>query len=113
MDLAELQAAVWSWTMSTFGTEASSHLSLLKAMEELGELSGAYLARTEHRKDTSQVDVREKVIDGVADTIIALTVFCVREDIDLQQVLESTLRELLEREYERLGRESSRDDYGR
>lgn len=99
MELRQLQAEVAQWTTKNFGAEAPSYLALIKVQEELGELAGAYMGRMERRVGKSYTDQQEKVRHEVADIVIALTVFCVREKLPLEHVVEEVWCEVRQRTF--------------
>lgn len=99
MNLAELQERVREWNAKNFPGDRPSHLALIKVMEELGELAGHYIGRLEHRDGKKLVDHRAGIEDGVADVVIALCVFCVREKIDLSTMVDQTWDEVSKRTF--------------
>lgn len=98
MEISELQKEVVDWNTRNFPIEPS-YLALLKAMEELGELAGHYVRRREQRIGEKQTDHQAGVEDGVADVIIALSVFCHREKIDLAATVNRVWGEVSKRKY--------------
>ncbi len=99
MDIEQLQREVGIWTRKNFG-DAPSIRALVKVMEELGELAGGYIGRIEHRKGKPPADCESKVKDAVADVLIALCVFCERENIDLNEMVERVWTEVSQRVFE-------------
>jgi hypothetical protein len=98
MDIATLQQKVKKWNDGNF-PEKPSYFALIKVMEELGELAGHYIGRTEHRIGKKVVDHQAGIEDGVADVVIALCVFCVRERIDLSTMVERAWGEVSQRTF--------------
>jgi len=78
MDLEKLQEHIKNWDESHFPS-VPSQLALIKIMEELGELASHYVDRTEERVDKPKIDHQTGIEDAVADVLISLSVFCVRE----------------------------------
>lgn len=103
-----LQEKVRVWAFRNFGKDAPSHLSAIKIMEELGELAGHYIRRLEHRAG-DDLDHEAGIRDSVGDIVIALTVFCVRENIDLLEAVETAWGEVSQRNYDLRGNYANQD----
>ena len=86
------------WVACNFGPHPAWH-SLLGIVEEVGELSHAYLKR-EQRIRTNQ-NHNEAIRDAVADIVIYLADFCTTEGIDLGDQVDSTWREVRKRDWKR------------
>lgn len=98
MDIKSFQERVREFTRSRF-PNAPSHLALIKVQEEVGELAAHYIGRIEERVGKEPCDHQAGVEDSVADIVIALAVFCCRERIDLDAVLEKVWGEVSQRKF--------------
>jgi NTP pyrophosphatase (non-canonical NTP hydrolase) len=87
-DFAQLGVEVNRWATRNFGADRPSNSILLGVMEELGELSHAYLKREQGIRTTEDHDAA--IVDAVADIVIYLADFCAVEGIDLQHAVEET-----------------------
>jgi NTP pyrophosphatase (non-canonical NTP hydrolase) len=98
MRLAELQSEVEAWTDHNFGhVKGQPALALLKTLEELGELAHHYVTA----EDGVRVgeDHEAGKVDAVGDVVIALTVFCVRSGIDLENAVLDTWAKVSKRDW--------------
>ena len=68
-------------------------------MEELGELASHYIHRIEQRVGKEITNPEDGIKDAVADVVISLTVFCVREGIDLSKMVELVWAEVSKRQF--------------
>jgi hypothetical protein len=98
MDLKTLQEKIRNWNGEKFPT-APSYLALIKFYEEAGELARHYVGRVEHRVGKTEVDHQAGIEDAVGDIVIALTVFCERERIDLATMVEIVWSEVSKRTF--------------
>lgn len=98
MNINDLQSGIKNWSTSNF-PQAPSYLALIKVQEELGELAGHYVGRLEERVGKTPVNHQAGIEDGVADVLIALCVFCVREHLDLNTLTEKTWAEVSKRSF--------------
>ncbi len=98
MDIKVLQDKIENWSTSRFPS-APSYLALIKVMEELGELAGHFIGRLEQRVGKAPVDHQAGVEDSVADVLIALSVFCVREKLDLSRLTDQVWNEVSQRTF--------------
>ncbi len=99
MEIAQLQNEIRIWNTKHF-PEISSNLALIKILEELGEIANHYLRRIEHRAGIcATIDHTEGIKDGVADVLISLLIFCIRENIDLDEQVRNTWEEVSKRTY--------------
>lgn len=96
MELKTLQDNIASWEKKNF-PDAPSYLSLIKIMEELGELAAHYIGRIEERVGKPPEDHKAGMDDAVADIVISLSVFCVREGIDLDSMVQNVWAEVSKR----------------
>ena len=99
LNIGDISAEVAEWTTEKFGEHTPSYLSLIKAVEELGELAGAYIRRIESR-DGRDYATQAEINDGVADVVITLMVFCAREGIDFNSTLLDTWQKVRPRNFE-------------
>jgi len=99
LNIKELQNSVEKWNIRNFGVDKPSYMALLKIQEELGETSAHYIGRTEHRVGKAIVDHNAGIIDGVADILISLCVFCSREHINLDDSVTKVWDEVSKRSF--------------
>lgn len=71
---------------------------LLGVVEEVGELSHAYLKRAQGIRGDDQTH-EAKAKDAVGDVLIYLADFCSRMDFDLQQILDETWGAVKQRDW--------------
>jgi NTP pyrophosphatase (non-canonical NTP hydrolase) len=95
--IRELQQLHGEWADRNFPT-APSWQPLLGMVEEVGEISHAYLKRAQEIRYTSE-EADLKLRDGCADLFIFLLDFTRREGWDLQEIIEETLTEVLQRDW--------------
>jgi NTP pyrophosphatase (non-canonical NTP hydrolase) len=100
VNINKLQMETEVWADVQFGKDAPSYLSLIKLQEELGELASHYIGRLERREGKISTKDSAGIVDGVADILITLCVFCNREGIDLQESVIETWGRVSKRKYE-------------
>lgn len=98
----KLQQEHRRWAEHNFPHSQPYH-PLLGALEELGELAHAHLKSEQGIRGTRQ-ELREKKIDAVADVIIFLADYCSKNNIDMQQAVESTWNEVKKRDWQKNNR---------
>lgn len=99
MNFHQLQLEVGNWSINNFGHQPSWR-PLLGVQEEVGELSHAYLKRSQGiRKSTS--DWQAEMEDAVADILIYLADFCSIECISMQRVVEETWEKVRQRDWKK------------
>lgn len=98
MEIRELQEQVMVWNEKRF-PKADSWKALIKIGEEKGELDGHYLGRYEQRVGKETIDHEAGIKDSVADALVAMCVFCVRENIDLETEVIKVLEVINKRSY--------------
>lgn len=96
MELKKLQEAIHNWNGERF-PNAPSYLALIKVAEELGELAGHYIGRIEQRVGKPEANHNRGIKDAVGDVVISLCVFCEREGLDLEAIVETTWAEVSQR----------------
>lgn len=84
--LRTLQSEQEEWAMENFGPQPS-YLSLLGAMEELGELSHAHLKAVQRIRQTDAARSKELKEDAIGDIIVFLAGYCNGEGIDLEEAV--------------------------
>ncbi len=98
MEIKRLQMEIERWEEDRF-PDAPSYLALIKVMEELGELASHYIHRIERRVGKEVANPEDGIKDSVADIVISLTVFCVREGIDLNKMVDEVWIEVSQRQF--------------
>jgi len=93
-----LQREVEEWSRKNFGNQPS-HLPLLGAVEEIGELAHAHL-KAEQNIRTNE-DHSAAKIDAVADAVIYLADYCAREHIDMQSAVTRTWGKVRQRDWKK------------
>jgi NTP pyrophosphatase (non-canonical NTP hydrolase) len=88
MNFRALQLEVDDWASKNFGVTRPPWHQILGAVEEIGELSHAYLKREQKIRGTYE-EHTAAISDAVADVIIFLANFCCTADIDLQETVEA------------------------
>lgn len=83
-----LQTEVGLWATRNFGNDRDGKSILLGVMEEVGELSHAYLKREQGIRTNENHDAN--IEDAVADIVIYLADFCAVEGLDFQDAVEGT-----------------------
>lgn len=106
MKLDELQQKIGQWQQKNFG-DAPSYLALIKVMEELGELASHYIGRIEHRVGKPLVDHQAEIEDAAADVVISLCVFCYRDGIDLNSMVEIVWELVSKRKFDKVYQEAT------
>ena len=96
MELEDLQKEIHNWNGEKFPT-APSYLALLKVGEEYGELNSHYIGRIEQRVGKAPVDHQAGIEDAVGDIVISLAVFCEREHLDMDSIVERVWAEVSSR----------------
>jgi NTP pyrophosphatase (non-canonical NTP hydrolase) len=94
--LRQLQKEHAQWMRHNFGSP-SAWMTVLGAVEELGELAGAYLKKAEGIRITEDYDATMK--DAVGDIVIFLAGFCSLMSFDLQEVIMETWDVVKQRDY--------------
>lgn len=94
--IRDIQEQIKEWAEGNFGT-CPAWQPLLGLQEEVGELSHAYLKRSQAIKLHENHD--ENIKDAVGDIFIFLCNFCNREGLDLQSIVEKTWGEVKQRDY--------------
>jgi NTP pyrophosphatase (non-canonical NTP hydrolase) len=97
MNLLKLQNEVKEWADSNFEKHGNT-LSLLGAMEELGELAHAHLKGIQGIRHTPE-EIIELKRDAVADIIVYLADYCATENIDLEKTLQDTWSKVSKRNW--------------
>lgn len=98
MNLKDFQKQHHEWQVKNFG-QAPPWQLILGAMEELGELSHAYLKCSQGiRIDESH---RENIIDAVGDIVIYLSGLCSTMDIDLEKAITETWAKVRQRDWKK------------
>jgi len=97
--IGALQEEVKEWQYKTFGQVVPSYLALIKLYEESGELAHHYIRRIERRVGAKPEDAEAGIRDAVADVLITLMGFCVREGVDLSQITQEVWAEVQYRAY--------------
>ena len=85
------------WSERNFGPHPAWH-PLLGLVEEVGELSHAYLKREQGIRGTKE-EHDEAIRDAVADAIIFLCDFCTCEGIDLECQVSATWEQVKKRNW--------------
>jgi NTP pyrophosphatase (non-canonical NTP hydrolase) len=98
MDFRALQLEVDEWASKNFGVTRPPWHQILGAVEEIGELSHAYLKREQKIRGTYD-EHTAAISDAVADVIIFLANFCCTADIDLQETVESVWKRVKQRDW--------------
>lgn len=98
MELQKLQAEVKPWVDHNFGPHPS-YRPLFGAMEELGELSHAFLKKEENIRVSEDHDALMK--NSVADIIIFLADFCNSMNYDLSDLVQKTWNSVKQRDWKR------------
>lgn len=99
MNFSQLQLEVLNWSINNFGNQPSWK-PLLGVQEEVGELSHAYLKRSQGIRKSDTV-WRAEMEDAVADIIIYLADFCSKEAISMQEVVEETWSRVSKRDWKK------------
>jgi NTP pyrophosphatase (non-canonical NTP hydrolase) len=98
LSLRQLQAEQAAWSARNFGENRPSHWPLLGAIEELGELAHAHL-KGEQGIRYNEVQVRAKQWDALGDIIIYLLDYANLNNIDLQDAIYLTWKEVKKRDW--------------
>ena len=96
MTIEEIQQEVAAWVSHNFPNHHSWH-PILGMQEELGELSHAYLKRTQGVRTTENHDAA--IEDAVGDLLIYLLDFCNTQGIDARDVLHRTWLQVRKRDW--------------
>jgi len=84
-NITEMEVIRWG-TARGIIKNSDSKTQLLKAFSEMGELSDAI-----NKRD------REKIIDGIGDVLVCLTMVAAIEDLDLKKCFEAAYDEIKNR----------------
>jgi len=95
-DLKQFQREHLEWSLRNFGNQPAVN-PLLGVVEEVGELSHAFLKQQQGIRNAE--NLRAKEIDAVADIVIFLTDYCNRRSIDLDAALEATWTQVKARDW--------------
>lgn len=96
--LRKLQAESREWQIKNFG-KVPAWQPLLIVMEELGELSHAYIKREQGIRMSENHEANMK--DAVADVVIGIASFCAAEGIDLESEVEKTWALVKQRDWKK------------
>ncbi len=96
MLLSDIQEEMKPWLRHNFG-DRPAWQPLLGLMEELGELSHAFLKREQGIRTAEDHDAA--IRDGVADILIYLMDFCNAEGINLATALRETWARVKQRDW--------------
>lgn len=96
-ELHQIQSEVAEWSTRNFGQQPSVN-PLLGVVEEVGELSHAYLKRQQGIRGTPE-EHAAAIRDAVGDIVIFLCDFCAREGINLGNAVEDTWRKVSQRNW--------------
>jgi len=97
--LRRLQDELFVWVSHNFGFRPLWH-PLLGMMEELGELSHAYLKREQGIRGTVE-EHNAEIKDAVGDIVVYLADFCNAENIDLEETIRKTWSEVKKRDWKK------------
>jgi len=95
--LAKVQFEMIPWVAHNFG-DRPAWQPLLGIVEEVGELSHAFLKREQGIRTSEPHD--ENIKDAVADIMIYLCDFCNAEGINLHHVFQETWTEVKKRDWQ-------------
>jgi NTP pyrophosphatase (non-canonical NTP hydrolase) len=99
MTFIQLQTEVAEWANRNFEANKSWH-PLLGMMEELGELSHAYLKAEQGIRGTAAEHSAAKR-DALGDIVIYMADYCSREGFSLQQIVEETWEIVRQRDWKK------------
>lgn len=98
LSYSQLQREVRPWEERNFGTDVPSYHRLLGMVEEIGEITHAFLKREQGiRGAREQHD--EAIRDGLGDLSVYMAAFSNSEDINLEQAVRHTWEEVRERDW--------------
>jgi NTP pyrophosphatase (non-canonical NTP hydrolase) len=97
--LKRLQAEIAPWEKHNFGDRPAWH-PLLGVLEELGELSHAFLKRAQGIRGTPEKHAAD-IRDACADLIIFLCDFATTEGIDLDNAVTETWARVKQRDWKK------------
>ena len=86
MDFNELQNQVKEWGLYNF-PDSEEWMPLVGAVEEIGELCHAHLKEKQKIRLQDFGDFREAKEDAIGDTIIFLTDYCNRNNLNLEHCI--------------------------
>ncbi len=92
-----LQQEVGEWSRRNFPNNQPYH-PLLGLVEEVGELSHSFLKSEQGIRGTNDEHHAAK-IDAVGDILVYLADFCSRNDIDMQDTIETTWSMVQQRDW--------------
>lgn len=96
--LTEIQAEMKPWVLHNFG-DRPAWQPLLGAVEEVGELSHAFLKKSQGIRVNEDHD--EAMKDAVADTVIYLMDFCNVQGYSLHQLVHETWEKVGKRDWKK------------
>lgn len=96
-NLSQIQTVLEKWHEHNF-PGVPSYQPLLGIGEEVGELMHAHLKGEQSIRHSPQ-EIREMKIDAVGDMLIFLLHYCNIEAINIQVALETTLSQVLQRDW--------------
>lgn len=97
--LRKLQDEIRPWQQHNF-PDSPSWQSYIGISEETGELGHAFLKSAQDIRGTAE-EHRAAMVDAVADIIVYIADFCNKENIDLQQAVETTWAQVKTRRWRR------------
>ena len=97
MTFRSLQEEQRAWARHNFPDQAA-YMSLLGAVEELGELAHAHLKQEQGIRGTA-AEHEEKAKDAVADVVIFLSDYCSKRGFEFQAIIEKTWAEVKKRDW--------------
>ena len=94
--LSEIQWEVGEWNFKNF-PNAEPWQMILGMQEELGELSHAYLKRSQNIRTDEDHDAEE--VDAIGDLVIYILAYCDSRGIHLPNTIRSVWAEVSERDW--------------
>lgn len=94
--MKNVQHELVEWSLHNFG-DRPAWQPLLGLVEEVGELSHAYLKRAQGIRTNE--DHNAQIRDAVGDILIYLLDFCNAEGVDAQQILDDTWEHVKKRDW--------------
>jgi NTP pyrophosphatase (non-canonical NTP hydrolase) len=99
LTFGQLQEHVGEWSRRNFPNNQPYH-PLLGLVEEVGELSHSFLKSEQGIRGTIEEHHAAKV-DAVGDILVYLADFCSRNDIDMQDAIETTWGMVQKRDWQK------------
>ncbi len=96
-NLDQLQAKIVDWDVHQPWRDSPAWHNLLGLVEEVGELSHAYLKREQGIR--TDEDHTAKIADAVGDIVIYLCGFCTRENISIDECIRTAWAEVVQRSW--------------